>query len=175
MRNIINEVGIDLSSLTTIPYEQLSQWAVGEAVIKEAVKHWEPLGFLYGIKDNIKKEMVAVTYDNIAHDLIFENERVLKLEKRYNFNCAPEEEKAFEFSFETVIFPIIRRVICGTAGNEGGTNNFKYSKFLDYLEDFSFLAINYDNFNRDFDVEAEFCAILSLLIEKRFDNEKNIN
>ena len=175
MKNIINEVGIDLSSLTTIPYEQLSQWAVGEAVIKEAVKHWESLGFLCCIKDNTKKEMLAVTYDNIAHDLIFEDKRVLELEKRYNFNCAPEEGKAFEFSFDTAIFPIIRRVICGTVGNEGGTNKFKYSKFLDYLEDFSFLAINYDNFNSDVDVEAEFCEILSLLIEKRFDKEKNID
>ena len=181
MRNIINEVGIDLSSLTTIPYEQLSQWAVGEAVIKEAVKHWEPLGFLCGIKDNTKKEMLAVTYDNIAYDLLTENERVIKIEKRYNFNCSPDGEDfergnlAATFDFCVVVFPLLRRVVCGAVGKTDGATKFSYKKFLDYLEDFSFLAINYDGYNKECDIEAEFCAALSLLIEERFDNEKNVD
>ena len=31
------------------------------------------------------------------------------------------------------------------------------------------------NITKDMDIEAEFCAALSLIIEERFDNEKNID
>jgi hypothetical protein len=163
-----------LEEFTTLPYEDLTKWAVGEAVIKAAVNHWEPLGFLDGITNQTKKEMLAVAYDNMAHDLLSENERVTKLEKRYNFNCAPDEEndkELFTFEFNAVIFPILRRVICGAVGKTDGATGFSYKKFLDYLEDLSFLAINYDGYDKEMDVEAEFAAIISLLIEERFDNE----
>jgi hypothetical protein len=180
MKHVLNEIEYKLDEFTTLPYEDLSKWAVGEAVIKAAVNHWEPLGFLCGITNETKKEMLAVAYDNMAHDLLAENERVIKLEKKYNFNCSPEDEDyergclEATFDFSVVVFPILRRVICGVVGKTDGAKKFSYKKFLDYLEDYSFLAINYDGYNKEMDVEAEFCAMLSLVIEERFDNEKNI-
>lgn len=169
------------SNFTSIPYEDLSQWSVGEAVIKEAVNHWEPLGFLAGITNNTHKEILAVAYDNLAHDFLSENERLLKLRDKYNFNCSPDEGDDYKtdsyfaaFDFEVVIFPIARRVICGvpSTDDDGVGALFTYAKFLDYLEDLSFFAINYDGYDKEFDIEAEFAAMMSLLIEKRFNNEK---
>lgn len=185
MRNVINELSeYKISDFTTLSYEELSSWAVGEAVIKGAVNHWEPLGFLDGITNNTKKEILSVAFDNMAHDLLFENERVIKLEKRYNFNCNPDGEDSEDlnkgssketFDFSVLVFPLLRRVVCGAVGKTDGATNFNYKKFLDYLEDFSFLAINYEGYDREMDTEAEFCAILAILIEERFDNEKNID
>lgn len=155
-----------------IRYEDLSNWAVGEAVIKGSINMWDTLGFLSGITNQKKKEQVAVAFDNMAHDLIYEDERVSKIANRYNFNCAPDEDDTeHSFSFDVVIFPIIRRVIAGVIGGESGVNNFKYDKFLEYLEDLSFLAINYDGYDKDFDVEAEFAGIISHLIVERFKKE----
>ena len=113
---------IQYENLTTIPYEDLSKWEVGKAVIKDAVNRWEPYGFLCGITNETKKEMLAVTYYNIAHDIIFENERVIKIMKRYNFNCAPDENdtKNHPLDFETSVFPVLRRVICGVVGKSDG-------------------------------------------------------
>ena len=181
MKYITDLMEYKLSDFTTLPYEDLSQWAVGEAVIKGAVNRWTPLGFLDGITNETKKEMLAVAFDNMAHDLLAENERVINIENKYNFNCSPDdadyERGCFDapFDFSVVIFPILRRVICGVVGKTDGAKRFSYKKFLDYLEDYSFLAINYDGYNKEMDVEAEFCAMLSLIIEERFDNEKNID
>ena len=44
-----------VENLTTLSYEELSQWAVGEAVIKAAVNRWQPLGFLDGIANKNKR------------------------------------------------------------------------------------------------------------------------
>jgi hypothetical protein len=50
--------------------------------------------------------------------------------------------------------------------------NDDYDKFLEFLEQLSFIAINYEGYNFDCDVEAEFCAMVSLWIEERFNNLK---
>ena len=160
-----------LDDFTTLPFEELDKWEVGKAVIKGAVNHWEPLGFLDGITNERKKQILAVAYDNITHDLLSENERVIKIAKRYDFNCTDENNSFFDFN--VMIYAVLRRVICGAVGQSDGAKKFSYKKFLDYLEDYSFLAINFDDFERDIDAEAEFCAILASRIEDRFDNEKN--
>ena len=132
---------------------------VGKAVIKEAVNRWEKLGFLDGIKDEDKIEQVAVAFDNIATDLVNEYERVSKIEDRYNFNSSYKAE------FNVIVFPMLRRIICKV-------DNFDYDKFLEFLEQLSFIAINYEGYDFDCDVEAEFCAMVSLWIEERFNNLK---
>jgi len=167
MKEILNDKTIfaDTSVFTAIRYEDLSNWEVGKAVIEEAVNRWEPLCFLDGIKDEKKKEQIAVAYDNMAHDFVFENERVVNLNKRYNFNCTLDDEGEKMVNFDVIVFPIIRRVICKT-------DNFTYDKFLEYLEKLSFLAINYDGYDFECDIEAEFCALLSLAIEDLFNNSK---
>jgi hypothetical protein len=184
MRDIINnETYMKPGVLTTLRYEQLKQWEVGKAVIKEAVNRWTPLGFLDDIEDETKKEVLAIAFDNMAHDLVAEDERVIKIEKRYNFNCAPDDEEYIRgslyatFDFSVIIFPVLRRIICGVKGtyDNGVGENFSYDKFLDYLEDFSFLAINYDGYDRECDIEAEMAAILSIMIELRFDKDINKN
>ena len=167
-----------VENLTTVPYEDLSKWCVGEAVIKSAVSRWEPFGFLTGIKNQVKKEALSVAFDNMAYDLLHETKRVVDIEKRYNYNCKPDGENdereslCATFDFCVVVFPILRRVICGTVGEDTGVNNFSYEKFLTYLEELSFLAINYDGFEYDIDVEAEFVAILSDAIIRRFNKNK---
>ena len=167
-----------VENLTTIPYEDLSKWCVGEAVIKSAVNRWESLGFFAGIENQVKKEALSVAFDNMAYDLLHETKRVVDIEKKYNYNCVPDGENAERgsikatFDFCVVVFPILRRVICGVVGEDTGVNNFNYEKFLTYLEELSFLAINYDGFEHDIDVEAEFVAILSDAIIKRFNKNK---
>ena len=151
---------------TTLRYEDLSNLEAGKAVIKDAVSNWERFGFLNGIDDEVKKEQVAVAFDNMAHDIIFENERIIKLNDRYNFNFAQDDEKKHSPKFDVIIFPLIRRVICKI-------DNFTYDKFVEYLEKLSFLAINYDGYEFDTDIEAEICAFLSCAIEEMFNNLKN--
>lgn len=167
MRELISELNVNGFKFTTLRYEDLSNWAVGEAVIKEAIHHWEPLGFLQGIDDEVKKRQISVAYDNMAHDLLFENDRVVKLDNRYNYNCRQDDKDKYSPEFTAMVFPIIRRVITKI-------DNFNYDKFLDALEKFSFVAINYDEYDfEECDVEAEFCAMLSLLIIELFKNTKN--
>ena len=152
--------------VTTLRYEVLSNIEAGKAVIKDAVSNWEQFGFLDGINDEVKKEQIAVAFDNMAHDIIFENERIIKLNDRYNFNFAQDDEKKHSPKFDVIIFPLIRRVICKI-------DNFTYDKFVEYLEKLSFLAINYDGYEFDTDIEAEICAFLSCAIEEMFNNLKN--
>lgn len=151
---------------TTLRYEVLSNLEAGKAVIKDAVSNWEQFGFLDGIDDEVKKEQIAVAFDNMAHDIVFENERIIKLNDRYNFNFAQDDEKKHSPKFDIIIFPLIRRVICKT-------DNFTYDKFIEYLEKLSFLAINYDGYEFDTDIEAEICAFISCAIEEMFNNLKN--
>jgi len=169
MTEFLKEYVLDnIENVTSLRYEDLSKWNVGEAVIKEAVNRWENMGFLNGIIEEEKKEIIAVAFDNISHDLLTENERVIKIKKKYEFNCMPDDETKIGVNFDVIVFPILRRVICKV-------DNFSYDEFLTYLEKFSFLAINYDGY--DFmgkcDIEAEFCALLSLIIENYFNNKKN--
>lgn len=137
MKEFLNEIA--KRHFTTIPYEELSQWYVGEAIIKDAVKFWESLGFLDGITNNTHKDILAVAYDNLTNDFLSENERLLTIEKKYNFNCRPDKDDNYNgvigFEFNVVVFPILRRVICGVAGadNDGIGALFTYGKFLDYL------------------------------------------
>ena len=102
---------------------------------------------------------MAVAFDNIATDLVNEYERVSKIEDRYNFNSSYKAE------FNVIVFPMLRRIICKV-------DNFDYDKFLEFLEQLSFIAINYEGYDFDCDVEAEFCAMVSLWIEERFNNLK---
>lgn len=158
----------DIKNVTSLRYEDLSKWNVGEAVIKEAINRWERVGFLNDIKDVVKKEIIAVAFDNMSHDLLTENERVINLKKRYEFNCMPDDETKIGVNFDVIVFPILRRVICKV-------DNFNYDEFLTCLEKFSFLAINYDgcDFMGKCDIEEEFCTLLSLIIENYFNNKKN--
>ena len=158
MREFLKEYCSDFHG-TKLKYDVLKNMLVGKAVIKEAVNRWEKLGFLDGIKDEDKIEQVAVAFDNIATDLVNEYERVSKIEDRYNFNSSYKAE------FNVIVFPMLRRIICKV-------DNFDYDKFLEFLEQLSFIAINYEGYDFDCDVEAEFCAMVSLLIEERFNNLK---
>jgi hypothetical protein len=158
MREFLKEYCSDFQG-TRLKYDVLKNMLVGKAVIKEAVNRWEKLGFLDGIKDEDKIEQVAVAFDNIATDLVNEYERVSKIEDRYNFNSSYKAE------FNVIVFPMLRRIICKV-------DNFDYDKFLEFLEQLSFIAINYEGYDFDCDVEAEFCAMVSLWIEERFNNLK---
>ena len=151
---------------------------VGKAVIKDALTHWEQFDFLNEIKDENKKEQTAVAFDNITHDLLTENSRVVEIRNRYNFNCYPPEgleNKYPMFNFETIVYPLIRRIICGNMNGKTGTDNFDYDKFIELLEKYSFLAVNFDFIdeeNKDkFDVEVEFVCILAGIIEDIFNNK----
>ncbi len=170
MKNFLNDENFfkkDTFAVSTLRYEQLKGLEAGKAVIKDAVNRWEQIGFLEGIENEAKKEVLAVTLDNIAHDLVTENERMIKIKKKYDFNCAQDDDTKLSIPFDVMVFPLARRVICKT-------HNFNYDEFLTYLEKYSFLAINYDGYDYDFkcDIEAEFCALLSLIIENLFNNKE---
>lgn len=164
-------------NFTSLRYNTLKNMMVGEAVIKDALAHWEPLGFLDGIDDVEKKEEIAVAFDNITKDILSENERILGIRSKYNFNCMPPEEyeRNYLFEFDTMVYPLIRRVINGNINGKTGTNNFDYDKFIDILDKYTFLAINYDFIKKEdigkFDVEAEFICILAGIIEDIFNKK----
>lgn len=166
MKNFLEEISI--GNTTSLRYEDLSEWKVGEAMIKEAVKRWEQIGFLESLEDENKKEILAVAFDNMAHDLLVENEKVIKIKKRYDFNCNEGNNAKVSLPFDVIVFPLLRSVVCKV-------DNFNYNEFLTYLEKYSFLAINYDGYDfiGECDIEAEFCALLSLIIEYQFNNKKN--
>ena len=163
---------------TSLKYNVLKNMMVGKAVIKDALAHWEQFGFLDKINDEVKKEQTAVAFDNITHDLLTENSRVVEIRNRYNFNCYPPEgfvNKYPMFNFETIVYPLIRRIICGNMNGKTGTDNFDYDKFIELLEKYSFLAVNFDFIDEEdkdkFDVEAEFVCILAGIIEDIFNNK----
>jgi hypothetical protein len=148
---------------TSLKYEVLKDMKVGEAVIKEAVNHWERFGFLNDIKDERKKEQVSVAFDNIAYDILKNNERILKLKEKYDF-----------LDFEMMVFPLIRRIICGN--KFCGclyTDKFTYDKFLDLLEKYTFLTVRQSELfnNKKYDMEAEFICILANIIAEIFNLE----
>ena len=165
MKDFLEEISI--GNTTSLRYEDLSEWKVGEAMIKEAVKRWEQIGFLEALEDENKKEILAVAFDNMAHDLLVENEKVIKIKKRYDFNCNEDNDAKVSLPFDVIVFPLLRSVVCKV-------DNFNYDEFLKYLGKYSFLAINYDGYDfiGECDIEAEFCALLSLIIEYQF-NKKN--
>ncbi len=150
---------------TSLRYEVLKDLAVGKAAIKDAVSHWEPLGFLDYIEDESKKEQVSVAFDNITHDILEENERILKIKEKYDF-----------FEFDMIVFPLIRRIICGNKFSKLYTDNFTYDKFLDLLEKYTFLTIRPSEFfdSEKYDMEAEFVCILANTIIENFNIKSKI-
>ena len=156
---------INVEDLTALPYEELSQWEVGKAVIDTAVNRWEDLDFLEGVEDNKKKEELAVAFDNMAHDILEEDGFVMGIAEKYNFNCFNPEETDESLEFDVMVFPLIRMLVLEL-------DNFNYNKFVDYLDDFSFLSINYENAYDNIDVQAYFVAALGDLIIRSFNNKK---
>lgn len=168
---------------TRLPYKELRQWEVGKAVIENAVDEWESLGFFDGIEDKDKVRELAIAFDNVTHDFLAEDERLNYIKAIYEMNWDVEfhnrffsENDEFEFSgfdFTVVVYPLLRRIICGVCGTDDkGIDNFDYDKFLDYLEELSFLAVDFTGCDDDFDAEAEFCEIIDMAIRNKFKKEQ---
>ena len=167
---------------TRLPYKELAQWEVGKAVIENAVNTWESLGFFDGIEDEEKVCELAIAFDNITHDFLAEDERLNYIKTIYEINWNEDvmlgnNELEFGwFDFTVVVYPLLRRIICGVKSingtDEESIDNFDYDKFLDYLEELSFLAVDFTGCDDDFDAEATFCDIIGLAITNKFKREE---
>lgn len=154
---------------TSIRYKDLKNMKVGEAIIEQALNIWGSIGFLDDIEDEEKKKELAIAFNNITHDLLYGDDKVSTIKHRYNYNCGFPS-----FDFEVIVYPLLRRLIVGNKVR-AGIDNFDYDKFIEYLEKYSFLSVNYDvideKFKGEYDIEAEMTCILAGIIEDIFNKK----
>lgn len=148
-------------SICVHKYEQAKKNGKFDDRIKEYLDRWEKLGFLQGFPED-RKEELAFAFEQLAVFLIFcEDDQTDRLFDKDEYGNRP---------FETIGFPMIRRVI----GNLE-PNVFDFQKFLKYCKIFNvndiikLLKTNELCFQR-IDYEAEAVAICCEMIEKKFKN-----
>ena len=126
--------------------------------LKEIYERWNRLGFTGGLEGDVQKKC-AYAFEQLAQYLIYE---VASDEDRKYFN---------ETNFETIGFPIIRRVLTNIDrdGIEFDFNSFlKYYKLFDGNKILD--LIKGIGLNGTIDDEAEACASISEMIIEIFKN-----
>lgn len=138
---------------------------------EEIVKKWSNLGLLEGI-DGIEKIQTAICMDKAA-ELILNSRQYAK------------------FNYDTVIFPVIRRVISGIKSKVSNSNDNKEMIIEFITAEYIMSEMNrlyepmYANFeiaygkNKDYDIECETSAFVSEIIAqmfvRSFKNKKILN
>ena len=122
---------------TKLRYEQLIQWEVGEAVLRETVTKWENVGYSFDYLDDDVKEMLAVAFDNVEYDTegnVDSDEEFVKTLERIKENNP-------EYSIFIFLHDIIQRVV-----EEIGVD-FNYDDFKEYLKWYSYLSYDRELFD----------------------------
>ena len=125
--------------------------------LKKYSERWDKLGFTEGFPDD-RKEELSYAFEQLAVFLVFceenQTDRLFKDENKY---------------FETVGFPMVRRVLGNLEPNEFDFQKFlKYCKIFnvcDVIEELNKLALGHE-----YDKEAEGCAVACDMIEKKYKN-----
>lgn len=145
-------------------YEDFKKTDWGKQQIDTYLERWGKLGFLEGLEGEIR-ERVAVAMEQLAIYLIFE-----------------ATENNSMNAFETIGFPMIRRIIAGSIGNFTKLNDpslFKFETFLKYCKQLDVRKLEETLSERAFykiDAEAEACAMAcEIMIEKFNGSEKSFD
>jgi hypothetical protein len=164
MKEFIKYLGENIyldKSILVHKYRDFKKTEKGQKMIETYLDRWKRFGFIEGIEGEIS-ERCAVAMEQLAVYLIYE---------------AAENE--LTGPFETIGFPMIRRIACGSVGNQEKLNDldlFDFEKFIKYSKELNVVKLidDINNLveNTEFDVEAEGCAIGCEMIIKRFNGDE---
>ena len=122
--NVVGKIELD-KSICVHNYKDFKKTEKGQKMIEKYLERWGKLGFIEGLEGEVR-ERCAVGMEQLAVYLFTEN----------------ESYKNFDVSFETMGFPMIRRVCCGSIGNQEKLNDldlFNFEKFIKYSTFFLFI------------------------------------
>lgn len=157
--NIVGNIDLD-KSICVHNYKDFKKTEKGQKMIEKYLKRWGNLGFIEGLDGEVR-ERCAVAMEQLAIYLICE-----------------ATENNLTGPFETICFPMIRRVVCGSVGNQEKLNDldlFDFEKFIKYCKELDTVKLideisNIPHLNQ-IDLEAEACAIACEMIIRKFNGD----
>ena len=164
MKGFIEYLGENINldkSICVHNYKDFKRTEKGQKMIDTFVERWQRFGFIEGLEGEIR-ERCAVAMEQLAIYLITE-----------------AVEKELSGPFETIGFPMIRRICCGSIGNHFKLNDldlFNFEKFLKYSKELDVVKLidevhNIINWTH-IDAEAEACALGCEMIINRFNGDE---
>ena len=157
---VVGKIELD-KSICVHNYKDFKKTEKGQKMIEKYLERWSKLGFIEGLEGEVK-ERGAVAMEQLAVYLI-----------------AEAVENSLTGPFETIGFPMIRRVCCGSIGNKENLNDldlFDFEKFIKYCKELDIVKLINDinNFPHlyQIDVEAEACSLGCEMIIKRFNGDE---
>lgn len=158
--SIVGKIELD-KSICVHNYKDFKKTEKGQKMIEKYLERWSKLGFIEGLEGEVK-ERGAVAMEQLAVYLI-----------------AEAVESNLTGPFETIGFPMIRRVCCGSIVNKENLNDlnlFDFENFIKYCKELDIVNLinDIDKIVGDtkFDVEAETCALGCEMIIKRFNGDE---
>jgi hypothetical protein len=157
--DMVGKIELD-KSICVHDYKDFKKTEKGQKMIEKYLDRWSKLGFIEGLDGEIR-ERCAVAMEQLAVYLITE-----------------AVEKELTGPFETIGFPMIRRICCGSIGDNVKLNDldlFNFEKFLKYSKELDVVGLieevnNLPHYNQ-IDVEAEACALACEMMIKRFNGD----
>ena len=164
MKGFIEYLGENINldkSICVHNYKDFKRTEKGQKMIDTFVERWQRFGFIEGLEGEIR-ERCAVAMEQLAIYLITE-----------------AVEKELSGPFETIGFPMIRRICCGSIGNHFKLNDldlFNFEKFLKYSKELDVVKLIDEVYNiinwTHIDAEAEACALGCEMIINRFNGDE---
>ena len=159
--NTVGYIELD-KSICVHNYKDFKKTEKGQKMIEKYLDRWGKLGFIEGLDGEIR-ERCAVAMEQLAVYLITE-----------------AVEKELTGPFETVGFPMVRRICCGSIGNQEKLNDldlFNFEKFIKYSKELNVVGLMEDvdkivGDTEQFDTEAEVCALGCEMIIKKFNGDE---
>ena len=159
--NLVGHIDID-KSICVHNYKDFKKTEKGQKMVEKYLDRWGKLGFIEGLDGEIR-ERCAVAMEQLAVYLITE-----------------AVEKELTGPFETIGFPMVRRICCGSIGNQEKLNDldlFNFEKFIKYSKELNVVGLMEDvdkivGDTEQFDAEAEACALGCEMIIKKFNGDE---
>jgi hypothetical protein len=164
MKEFISHLGENIyldKSILVHKYRDFKKTEKGQKMIETYLDRWKNIGFIEGLEGEIR-ERCAVGMEQLAVYLLTEN----------------ENNENFDKAFEVIGFPMIRRICCGSVGNQEKLNDldlFDFLKFISYCKELNTEKLVDDihsiiNWTK-IDAEAEACALACEMIINRFNGD----
>jgi len=154
--NLVGHIDID-KSICVHNYKDFKKTEKGQKMIEKYLDRWGKLGFIEGLKGEIR-ERCAVGMEQLAVYLIFE-----------------AVEKELTGPFETIGFPMIRRICCGYEAKLDNLDLFNFEKFIKYCKELDIAELTNEVNNivswTPIDAEAEACDLGCEMIINRFNGD----
>jgi hypothetical protein len=159
--DMVGKIELD-KSICVHDYKDFKKTEKGQKMIEKYLDRWSKLGFIEGLDGEIR-ERCAVAMEQLAVYLITE-----------------AVEKELTGPFETIGFPMVRRICCGSIGNQEKLNDldlFNFEKFIKYSKELNVVGLMEDvdkivGDTEQFDAEAEACALGCEMIIKKFNGDE---